>query len=82
MAVIRMMGQGVESGADAEGPAFTGPAEDAIELARRQASRRGQDQVGTEHLLLALVQERNGAAVRILLGLDADPDAIRAALPS
>lgn len=83
-AVLRMMGLGVEpdSGSGSGEPTFTGPAQDAIEIAQREASARGRDQVGTEDILLALVQERDGAAARILLQLDADPAAIRAALSS
>jgi ATP-dependent Clp protease ATP-binding subunit ClpC len=78
--VVRMMGLGVDS-ATGELP-FTGPAQDAIALAREEASRGGQAKAGTEHILLALVEERNGAAVRILLQLDVDPAAIRSALSS
>ena len=80
-AVVRMMGLGAEAGSSGE-LAFTGQAEDALELARRQASEAGRGEAGTEDLLLALVSERDGAAVRILLQLDADPAAIRAALAS
>lgn len=78
--VIRMMGLGVEA-PDAE-LWFTGRAEDVIERARREAAIRDQARVGTEHILLALMRDQDGAAVRILLELDADPAAIRAALPS
>jgi ATP-dependent Clp protease ATP-binding subunit ClpC len=79
-AVVRMMGLGIEA---PEGElALTGPAQDVIDRARREASIRDQRQVGTEHILLALVHKRDGAATRILLQLDADPAAIRAALPS
>jgi ATP-dependent Clp protease ATP-binding subunit ClpC len=81
-AVIRMMGIGVDPAHGAGKPTFTGRAQDAIELARRQASRRGKDQAGTEHILLALVEERDGAAARVLQQLDADPAAIRSALSS
>ena len=80
LAVIRMMGVGIEA-PDAE-VSFTGRAQDAIERARREASIRDQPQVGTEHILLALVRSEDGAATRILLQLDADPAAIRAALAS
>jgi ATP-dependent Clp protease ATP-binding subunit ClpC len=79
-AVVRMMGVGVEA-TDAE-LSFTGRADDAIDRARREASIRDQSQVGTEHILLALIREPGGAAARILLQLDADPAAIRLALPS
>ncbi|MBV8945113.1 MAG: hypothetical protein JO286_02555 [Solirubrobacterales bacterium] len=80
LAVVRMMGVGIEpAGGELS---FTGPAQDAIERARREASIRDQPQVGTEHILLALIRAQDGAAVRILLQLDADPAAIRAALAS
>ena len=79
-AVVRMMGLGIEA---PEGElALTGPAQDVIDRARREASIRDQRQVGTEHILLALVHKRDGAATRILLQLDADPAAIRSALSS
>jgi ATP-dependent Clp protease ATP-binding subunit ClpA len=77
VAVVRMMGLGVEAPADEL--SFTGRAQDTIDRARREASIRDQP-VGTEHLLLALVYEPGGAAARILLELDADPTAVRAAL--
>jgi ATP-dependent Clp protease ATP-binding subunit ClpB len=81
VAVVRMMGRGVESPAD-DALAFTGRAEDVVEQARREAAGAGREQADTEHILLALVQERDGAAVRILRQLDADPTAIRSALAS
>jgi ATP-dependent Clp protease ATP-binding subunit ClpA len=77
-AVVRMMGLGIEQ---PEGElALTGRAQDVIDRARREASIRDERQAGTEHILLALVHERDGAAARILLQLDADPAAIRSAL--
>ena len=79
-AVVRMIGPGVEA-PDAE-LLFTGRAEDTIDRARREAAIRDQAEVGTEHILLALIHERGGAAARILLQLDADPSDIRAALSS
>ncbi len=81
-AVVWMMGVGVEPEPGTEAPTFTGRAGDVIELARRQASEAGRDLAGTEHILLALVQERDGAAARILRQLDADPATIRSALAS
>ena len=80
-AVVRMMGRGVEEPAE-EDLVFTARAEDAIELARRAASQSGRPVADTEQILLALVREHDGAAVRILLQLDADPAAIRSALSS
>jgi ATP-dependent Clp protease ATP-binding subunit ClpC len=77
-AVVRMMGVGVDE-ADGE-LLLTGRAQDVIARARREASMRDRQQVGTEHLLLALIREEHAAATRIMLQLDADPGAIRAAL--
>jgi ATP-dependent Clp protease ATP-binding subunit ClpA len=77
-AVVGMMGVGVDA-PNAE-LSFTGRAEDMIGRARREASMRDEAQVGTQHLLLALVHEPGGAAARILLQLDADPAAVRAAI--
>jgi ATP-dependent Clp protease ATP-binding subunit ClpC len=83
-AVVRMMGVGVqpEAGGGSGEPTFTGRADDMIELARRKASERGRDRAGTEDILLALVEERDGAALRILRQLDVEPAAIRSALSS
>jgi ATP-dependent Clp protease ATP-binding subunit ClpC len=79
-AVVGMMGVGVEApGAELS---FTDRAGDLIDRARREASISDQTRVGTEHILLALVHDSGGAAARILLQLDADPTAIRAALSS
>jgi ATP-dependent Clp protease ATP-binding subunit ClpA len=75
-----MMGVGVE--VPEEELWFTGRVEDALDRARREAAIRDQPQVGTEHILLALMRSHDGAAVRILLQLDADPATIRQALAS
>jgi hypothetical protein len=40
----------------------------------------GQNYVGTEHLLLALVRENGGVAVQILHDFDADADKVRGAV--
>jgi ATP-dependent Clp protease ATP-binding subunit ClpA len=71
------MGRGVE---DATGePAFTSAAEHVLERARSEAAAQT---VGPEHILLVLLEAREGAAVRILRQLDANPDVIRSALAS
>ncbi len=77
-AVVRMMGLGIEQPEGDLG--LTGPAQDVLDRARAEASIRDERRVGTEHILLALVHKRSGAAARILLELDADPDDIRSAL--
>jgi ATP-dependent Clp protease ATP-binding subunit ClpC len=79
-AIVRMMGLGAEP--EAGELLFTGRAEEAIELARTEASRAGRAQAETEDVLLALIDERDGAAARILLQLDVDPAAIHSALAS
>ena len=45
---------------------FTQRAEWAIERARSCAGELGQEEVGTEHLLLGILQEREGLGARIL----------------
>jgi ATP-dependent Clp protease ATP-binding subunit ClpC len=77
-AVMRMMGVGAED-VGGELP-FTAPAQNAVDRASREASVLGAERVGTEHILLALVHEPGGAAGRILMQLDADASAIRAAV--
>ena len=51
-------------GADAERPElipFSGPARKALELTFREALRLGHNYIGTEHLLLALLELEDGA---------------------
>jgi len=48
-----------------------------LELALREALSLGSNDIGTEHILLALVRENDGAAARILLDFDADAEKIR-----
>jgi hypothetical protein len=47
-------------------------AKKALELTFRKALRLGHNYVGTEHLLLALLEQENGDGVLTRLGLDAD----------
>ncbi len=48
-----------------------------LERALKEALLLSHDDVGTEHILLALVGEKEGAASRVLADLDADRDSIR-----
>jgi hypothetical protein len=50
----------------------------AIEQAKQDAHNLGHNYVGTEHLLMALLHEDNGAALSVLGGLGADREAIDA----
>ncbi len=56
---------------------FTPRAKQVLELALREALSLGHNHIGTEHILLGLVRQNEGVAARILLGFDADPEAIR-----
>jgi ATP-dependent Clp protease ATP-binding subunit ClpC len=47
-------------------PALTPRLERILEAAEKEAHRRQQTQIGTLHLLLALVREREGVAVMLL----------------
>ncbi|MFJ4923019.1 Clp protease N-terminal domain-containing protein [Streptomyces sp. NPDC088725] len=49
---------------------FDARAKKALELAFREALRLGHNYVGTEHLLLALLEQENGEGVLSGLGLD------------
>jgi Clp amino terminal domain, pathogenicity island component len=46
---------------------FTPRTKKVLELSRRQARKLGHDDVGTEHLLLALLEEGEGLAAQILV---------------
>ena len=52
----------------------------AFELALREALAMGHNQIGTEHLLLALVRVKDGAAAAILDELEIDADRLRTAV--
>jgi ATP-dependent Clp protease ATP-binding subunit ClpB len=56
---------------------FTLKSQEALELAQTTAANRGNPQVETEHLLLALLADEEGICVEILKKLGADPDRIR-----
>ncbi len=59
---------------------LTEKAAEAIETAQRDALRRQQQQISPSHLLLALVQQRDGVVARILQKLGADSAALAADL--
>jgi ATP-dependent Clp protease ATP-binding subunit ClpC len=56
---------------------MTPPARDALAGALREAIALGSTVVEPEHVLLALLRERDGVAVRVLLGASVDPRALR-----
>jgi len=56
---------------------FTKRARRVLTLAQEEAQRLNHNYIGTEHLLLGLVREENGVAVRVLRDLGVDPKKIR-----
>ena len=73
--VARIVGYGDEV-ASGQIP-FTPRAKKVLELSLREALSLGHNYIGTEHVLLGLVREGEGVAVRILLDFDADAEKIR-----
>jgi ATP-dependent Clp protease ATP-binding subunit ClpC len=57
---------------------FTDRASRVIVLAQEEARRLNHEHVGTEHLLLGLMEEDEGLAARTLTTLGIRPDAVRA----
>ena len=56
---------------------FTKRARRVLTLAQEEAQRLNHNYIGTEHLLLGLVREENGVAVKVLRDLGVDPRQIR-----
>jgi ATP-dependent Clp protease ATP-binding subunit ClpC len=56
---------------------FTDRARKCMGLARQEAQRFNHDYIGTEHILLGIVQEGSGVAARVLKNLDVDLKKIR-----
>ena len=59
---------------------FTDRARKVMGLSRQAAQDLGHDYIGTEHMLLGLIQERTGVASDVLRNLDADLKKIRTEL--
>lgn len=55
---------------------FTAELRSILVSARDAAAERGHEYVGTEHLLLGALRERNGTAAEALLRIGADLDAL------
>jgi ATP-dependent Clp protease ATP-binding subunit ClpA len=69
-------------GDPAHGPfgRFTARARAAIAAAQREAAERRHGSVGTEHLLLGILDEGGNLALTVLGDLDVEPDDVRAEL--
>ena len=59
---------------------MTPPARDALGGALREAIELGETEAGTEHVLLALLRERDSVAVRVLRDAGVDPRRLREAI--
>lgn len=76
--VVAIVGGG--SGAANENLPFTPRAKHVLELALCASMAHGDGEVGTEHVLLALLDERDGVAVTVLAQFGLEADAVRAAV--
>ncbi|MDO5644122.1 MAG: ATP-dependent Clp protease ATP-binding subunit [Dermabacter sp.] len=56
---------------------FTPRAKKVLELSLREALQLGHGYIGTEHILLGLLREGDGVAVKVLTRLGAQPAAVR-----
>ena len=56
---------------------FTDRARKVMGLARQEAQRLNHEYIGTEHILLGLVQEGSGVAANVLKNLDIDLSKVR-----
>lgn len=59
---------------------FTPAAKSVLEASLRESLRLGHSHIGTEHLLLAVLAERDSAAVRILRAVGTDLERLRDAV--
>lgn len=72
--VENLIGRGTEMSSQV---AYTPRAKRCIELAIQEANELGHNYVGTEHLLLGLIQEGEGVAVQLLAALGANFNIVR-----
>ena len=56
---------------------FTDRARRVVVLAQEEARMLSHNYIGTEHILLGLIQEGSGVAANVLRNLDVDPEKIR-----
>jgi hypothetical protein len=64
-------------GRHAEHIPFTPQAKAALERSLREALQLGHNYIGTEHILLGLTHEGEGAAAQVLVRLGTDPNTVR-----
>lgn len=56
---------------------FSPRVKDVISFSREEALRLGHDYIGVEHLLLGIIREGEGTAVRIMKSLNTDMKDLR-----
>ncbi|MFB0546596.1 MAG: Clp protease N-terminal domain-containing protein, partial [Anaerolineae bacterium] len=56
---------------------FTKRARRVLTMAQEEAQRLNHNYIGTEHLLLGLIREKDSVAVQVLRGLGLDPQRVR-----
>ena len=56
---------------------MTPRAKRALELSLTEAVQRGDNHIGTGHVLLGLIREGRGVAIQVLMKLGCDPAAVR-----
>jgi ATP-dependent Clp protease ATP-binding subunit ClpC len=76
--IVRVIGSGDE--ASLGQIPFTPRAKDVLELSLRESLGLGDDYIGTEHILLGLVAEGEGVAMRVLQDLGVDGRTVRDAV--
>jgi ATP-dependent Clp protease ATP-binding subunit ClpC len=59
---------------------FSPRVKDVIQYSREEALRLGHDYIGTEHLLLGLIRDGDGIAIKLLKGLRVDTAKLRRAV--
>lgn len=76
--VTELVGRGAQAGEHLPGRIrFAEESKDVLKLALNEALRFGHHYIGTEHILLGLLREGEGAAAQVLTGLGADLDGAR-----
>ncbi len=75
--VEEIIGQGQEVPSPSEGIPFTPRAKKVLELSLREALQLGDNYIGTEHILLGLMGERDGVAAQVLVRRGADLNRVR-----
>ncbi len=77
--IERLVGFGPELQVFAE-PSLTGKVKKVFEYSNEEAAALGHNYVGTEHLLLGLLQQADGVAAQVLENLGAEPREVRKAV--